>query len=107
MYFSVCRKKNLFFEGKKHGENDENEGKDMVPAESFGLENRNHDDGEHGQRNGFLYDFQLDKIERAAVLDGTHTVGRNHKRVFEQGDAPRHEDDQIQGPVLGCGDDFD
>ena len=93
MHFSVFRNKNLLFEGKKHGEDDEEEGKDMVPTESFGLENRDDDDGEHGQWNGFLYDFQLDKVEWATVLHGTDAVGRNHERILEQRDTPRHEDD--------------
>ena len=78
----------------------------MVPTESFGLEDGNHDDGEHGQRDGFLYDFQLDKVEWATVLHGTDAVGWNHKRILEQGDTPRHEDDQKERPILGTGDDL-
>ena len=100
MHFSVCRNKKLLFEREKHGEDDEEEGKDMVPTESFGLENRDDDDGEHGQRDGFLYDFQLDKVEWATVLHGTDAVGRNHERILEQRDAPRHEDDQKERPIL-------
>ena len=42
MHFSVCRNKKLLFEREKHGEDDEEEGKDMVPAKSFGLEDGNH-----------------------------------------------------------------
>ena len=38
MHFSVFRNKKLLFKREKHGEDDEEEGKDMVPAESFGLE---------------------------------------------------------------------
>ena len=97
----------LFFEGEKHGKQDENEGNDVVPAESFGLENGDDDDGEHGQGNRFLNDFQLDKVERTSVLHGSDAVGRNHERVFEQGYAPRHEDDQKERPILWGGDDFE
>ena len=104
MHFSVCRNKKLFFKREKHGEDDEEEGKDMVPTESFGLENRDDDDGEHGQWDGFLYDFQLDKIERASVLHRSDAVGGYHERIREQGNAPRHEDDKKERPVLWTGD---
>ena len=83
MHFSFCRNKKLFFEGKKYGKDDEKEGDDMVPSESLCFEDGDYNDGEHRQRNGFLYDFQLDKVERASVLHGTDAVGRNHKGIFE------------------------
>ena len=88
MHFSDYVNTFLFFEGKKHGEDDEKEGNDMVPPESLCFEDGNHDDGENGQRNGFLYDFQLDKIEWASILHCAHAVGGNHERILEQGDTP-------------------
>ena len=78
----------------------------MVPTEGFRLEYGNHDDGEYRQGYGFLYDFQLNKVERASVLHGTDAVGRNHERIFKQGNAPRHQDDKKKRPILGTGDDL-
>ena len=106
MQFSIRRNKKLFFEGKKHGEDDKEEWNDVIPAESLCFEDGNHDDGENGQRNGFLYDFQLDKIEWASILHCAHAVGGNHERILEQGDAPWHEDDQKERPILWWRDDF-
>ena len=57
MHFLVLRNKKLLFESKKHSEDDEKEWDDMVPSESLRLEDSDDDDGEHRQRNGFLYDF--------------------------------------------------
>ena len=93
MYFSFCRNKKSLFEGKKDRKHNEDEGNEVVPSEGLGLEHGDHDDGEHGERDGFLDDFQLDEIERAAVDGRADAVGWNHKRIFEQGDAPRHKDD--------------
>ena len=78
----------------------------MVPSEGLGLEDRDHDDGEDGQRDGFLYDFQLDKVERSTVLHGTDAVGGDHEGILEQGDSPRHQDDEKERPVLGTGHDL-
>ena len=83
MHFSVFRNKNLFFEGKKHGKDNKDKWKDMVPTEGLCLKHRNHDDGEHGQRNGFLDDFQLNEVERTSVDGWTDAVGRNHEGILE------------------------
>ena len=104
MHFSFRRNSFLLFEGKKHSENDKDESDDVVPAESLGLENGNHDDGKHGQRDGFLYDFQLNKVERTSVLHGTDAIGWNHEGIFKQGNAPWHQDDENERPILGTGD---
>ena len=100
MHFSFIRNKKLFFESKKHGKDNEDERDDMIPSEGLGFENGNHDDGEDSQRNSFLDDFQLDKIERASVLHGTDKVGGNHELVFEQIYTPRHQYDEKKRPVL-------
>ena len=79
MHFSDYVNTFLFFEGKKHGKDDEKEGDDMVPSESLRFEDRDDDDGEHRQRNGFLYDFQLNKVKWASVLHRADAVGGNHE----------------------------
>ena len=107
MHFSFNRNKKLLFEGKKHSEDNKDKWKDVVPTEGLCLEHRDDDDSEHGQWNGFLDDFQLNKVEWASVLHGSDAVGWNHKRIFEQGDAPRHQDDQKQWPVFRRGNDFE
>ena len=83
MHFSFNRNKKLLFESKKHGEDNEDEWDDMIPSEGLGFEDCDYDDGKYGQRDGFLYDFQLDKVERASVLHSTDAVGRNHKGILE------------------------
>ena len=107
MHFSFFRNKKSLFEGKKHGKDNKYKWKDMVPTEGLCLKHRNHDDGEHGQRYGFLDDFQLNKVERASVLHRTNPVGGNHEGILEQGDAPRHQDDQKKRPVFRWRDDFE
>ena len=107
MHFYVFRNKNLFFERKKHCKDDEQEWNDVIPTEGFGLEHRDHDNGKHGQRDSFLYDFQLDKIEGASVLHGANAVGGNHEGILEQGDAPWHQDDEKERPIFWTGDDFE
>ena len=47
MHFSVLRNKKLLFEGKKHSEDDEKEGDDMVPSESLRFKDCDYYDGEH------------------------------------------------------------
>ena len=100
MHFSDYVNTFLFFEGKKHGEDDEKEGDDVVPSESLRFEDRNHDDSEHRQRDSFLYDFQLNEVEWASILHGADAVGRNHEGILEQSDSPRHQNDKKERPVL-------
>ena len=107
MQFSVFCNKKLFFEGKKHGKDNEDEWNDVVPTEGLRLEHRDYDDGEHGERDGFLDDLQLDKVERTTIDCRAYAVGGNHKWILEQGNTPRHQDDQKQRPVFRCGDDLD
>ena len=83
MHFYIFRNKNLLFKSKKHGEDDEQERNDMVPTEGFGLEHCDNDNGKHGQWNGFLNDFQLDKIEWTSVLHSTDAVGGDHEGILE------------------------
>ena len=79
MQFYVSRNKNLLFEGKIDRRDDEEERNDVVPAESLGLENGDDDDGKDDQRDGFLYDFQLDKAERPPIDGRAHAIGGNHE----------------------------
>ena len=72
----------------------------MVPSESLRLEDSDDDDGEHRQRNGFLYDFQLNKVEWTSVLHGTDAVGGNHEGVLKEGHAPREDNDGDERPVF-------
>ena len=57
-------------------------------------------DAEHGQRDALLDDLQLNEVERAAVLDEAETVGGYLTAVFEEGNAPREDDDAYQWPVV-------
>ena len=79
MHFSFCRNNKSLFKGKKDCKYNEDERNEVVPAEGLGLEHGDHDDGEHGERDGFLDDFQLDKVERTTIYGCAYAVGGNHK----------------------------
>ncbi len=71
----------------------------MVPLEGLTLEHYCDHDCENCQGNHFLDDFQLHDIEGTAVLDEADSVGWDLGAVFEEGYAPREEDDHDQGPA--------
>lgn len=71
----------------------------MVPLQSFVIEYGGRNHGKDGQGNRFLNDLELHQGERSAVNAASHGVCRNHEEVFDQGDTPRGEDDQNEGPV--------
>ena len=50
------------------------------------------------QRDNLLHNFQLHKRERSSVTHETYAVGRYLTRVLGQSNAPRKEDNQIEGP---------
>ena len=75
----------------------------MVEAERLGLEEDDGEDGEDGQRDELLDDLELPEVEGAAVADVADTVGRHHKRILCQGDAPAEKDDQRQGELAEPG----
>ena len=56
--------------------------------EALSLEEETNDDGEDGQGDDFLNDFQLNEGEGASVADETDAVGRYGKAVLDEGDAP-------------------
>ena len=100
MHFLFASTKFLLFERKIYSKYDEKERNEVVPMEGFGLEDGDDDDGKDGQRDGFLYDFQLNKVERSSVDFRTDAVGGNHEAVLNQCDAPRKQDEQNERPVL-------
>ena len=59
------------------------------------------DDAEHRQRDALLNDFQLDEVERSAILYKPETVGWNLTTIFKKGNHPREGDDTDEGPVVG------
>ena len=82
------------------GANDEQEGQNVVPMQVVALKHNVRDDGENGQRNTFLNDFQLHERERTAVVDEAETVGRHLAAILEKGDGPREANDGNQRPVV-------
>ena len=58
------------------------------------------DDAEHGQRDAFLNDLQLNEVKGTAIFYKAETIGRYLTTVFKKGDAPRESDDTQQGPVV-------
>ena len=72
----------------------------MIPVDGLTLEDEGHDEGEDDERDAFLDDLELHQREGTSIDLRTDTVGGNHEGIFEEGNAPRHEDDQDEGPVL-------
>ena len=73
----------------------------MVPLDRLSLEQEGDDDGEDGQGDHLLDDFQLHQVERTAVAQEADPVGRDGEAVLEEGDAPREQDDEDEGPSGG------
>lgn len=71
----------------------------MIPVKRLSFKEQGGEDGEHHERDDFLYYLQLDKRERSAVPCEPHPIRRYLKRIFSEGDAPREKDDEVQGPV--------
>lgn len=69
-------------EGKVDGENQQCEGYEVVPMERFAAEAGDREDGEDGERDDFLNDFQLNEREWPAVAYKSEAVGWHLARVF-------------------------
>lgn len=82
------------------GANDEQEGQNMVPMQVVALKHNVRDDGENGQRNTFLNDFQLHERERTAVVDEAEAVGGHLAAIFEKGDGHEKPMTAISGQLL-------
>ena len=89
----------LLQEGEEDGEDDAGEGCDVVPVDGLSLEDEQDDYREDGEGDNLLDDFELDEIERAAVLGVADAVGRDGEAVFEERNAPREQDDQDERPA--------
>ena len=85
-------------ESEGYGGYEAEEGRHMIPLQALPLKEEHGYDGEHRQRDHFLYNLELEKGERAAVTLKSDPVGRDHEAVFEKGDSPREEDHHYQGP---------
>ena len=72
----------------------------MIPVDGLALEDGGHDEGEYNEGDAFLDDLELHQREGTSIDLRTDTVGGNHEGILEEGNAPRHEDDQDEGPVL-------
>ena len=71
----------------------------MVPMQSFALEQDSGENGKDNQRDDLLNDLQLHQRERASIAGKAHAVGRDLKRIFSQGYAPRKQNHRIQRPA--------
>ena len=89
-----------FHESKEDGKDDEAEGYEVVPADGLAFEDGGYNDGEHYERDALLYDLELHEGEGSSGDLGADAVGRNHKGVFEEGHAPREDNNAYQRPVF-------
>ena len=60
----------------------------MVDAHRFRLEHQQREDGEHGQGDCLLDDFELPKVKRSAVIDETNPVSGYHETVLDASQQP-------------------
>ena len=58
------------------------------------------DDAEHGQRDAFLNDLQLNEVKGTAIFYKAETISGYLAAVFEEGYHPRKGDDSDEGPVI-------
>ena len=79
-------------EDEVDGDDQQAEGKEMVPVQGFAFEKQYGEDGENQQRDDFLHDFQLQQRELAAVADESVAVCGHHEQVFKQCYSPRKQD---------------
>lgn len=75
------------------------EGKEMVPVERLPLEEDVSHDGKDDERDTLLDDLELDQAEGAAIALEANAVGWHLTTIFEEGNAPRENDDANQRPV--------
>ena len=94
------RNTQLFHKHQIDGADDKQECKNVVPVQMGALEHDVGNDAEHGQRDTFLNDLQLDEVERSAILYKAETISRNLTAVFKKGYHPREGDDSDEGPVV-------
>lgn len=84
----------LFLEGEENGKNDENEGYEMVPPETFRLKEDQREAHKHCDRDNFLNNFQFDQRKRPTVTHETDAVCGHLKAVFEKCYPPTEQDDK-------------
>lgn len=84
----------LLEEGEEDGQDQADEGGEVVPVQGFALEEEGDDQGEYGERDGLLDHFELHEVERAAVSGVADAVGRDGEAVLEECYAPGEEYDQ-------------
>ena len=94
------RNTRLFHEHQIDGADDEEECQDVVPVQMCALEHDVGNDAEYGQRDTFLNDLQLDKVEGTSILYETETISGYLAAVFEEGYHPRKGDDSDEWPVV-------
>ena len=89
----------LFQEYEENRHYQEKESHEMVPLESLVLEHQGDYEGENRKGDDLLYDLELDKAERSAVLGKPDPVRRNLGAVLEKGDTPGKEDHTDERPA--------
>ena len=72
----------------------------MIPVQVLSLKHDIGDCRKYCKANAFLYDFELNKIERASIALKSHTVCRYLTAIFKERYSPReryHTDDRPLG----------
>src|SRR5688572_16431120 len=82
---------------EKHREDDAHEARGVIPRQFFLQDNRREGD-EHREGDALLDDFELVAGKLAAEV--TAAICRDHQAIFEEGDAPRNEDDREERAAL-------
>ena len=89
----------LFQEYEEHGQNQADEGCEMVPLEPLSLEHQRHYYSEDGEGDDLLYHFQLHEGEWPAVAVEPYPVCRHLGAVLEKCYSPREQYDEDERPA--------
>jgi len=88
----------LLHENEIDGTDDEQEGQDVVPVQVLSLKHDVGNDGEDRQRDALLNHLQLNQREGASVVNESETVGGHLAAIFQEGDAPREDNNAEKRP---------
>lgn len=75
----------------------------MVPAEGFGFEDQDDEEGKDHQGDHLLDHFELPDVEGTSISFVANAVGGNLEDVFKESDAPASQDDGDESVALEPG----
>ena len=89
----------LLHKYKIDGGNKTGEGCEMIPMETFALEQHVGNDGKDDERNALLNNLELNKSEGSAFAHEAYTIGWHLTAIFEERYQPAEYNNTNQRPV--------